>query len=290
MTGRPLAGRNLLIGALLAAVVVGLAGVQALLSYAASPQLVLGGAIALSVAGSVAYAPMLGIYATVLAVPLEVLDLSLGSFGLTPSESLAIITAGASAFVLVRGSSAARVDAAHIAFAVGLFVLAAGLTIAVDPFTTTKILVMWSAFLVISMFIALRASVKEIERIVLCLAMSAGAVGAIALLGTGSQEAANGGAVVSNRAVGSFSHPNQLAFFLVLGLPCALASALHSRAATRWLLIAATGPDVDEKRDDRRVRVTRHLGHLAPLQASGGSRPRGSARVRGDQSEHRERS
>jgi len=236
---RLLEPRLLLFGALTGTAITVLAAGHALLSYLVSPLLVPAAISAVTIAAIVIRAPIVGVYGTILSVPLEIFDLRLGSFGLTVTESLALLTAGAT---LLRrpAHGTPRVDSAHIAFGLGLLTMAAGLTIAVDAFTTAKILVMWTAFLAISVFISRHARTVEVERIVVCTAIAAAAVGAIAISTTGSQQAALGGAVVTNRAEGSFSDPNQLAFFLVLGLPCCIAATLREPSARRSTLFAMT--------------------------------------------------
>jgi O-antigen ligase len=70
----------------------------------------------------------------------------------------------------------------------------------------------------------------------------AGAVLAIeALAGHGPQELLQGGAAATNRARGSFTHPNQLAFFLVLAIPPTLMLAARGSRALSVAMLACAG-------------------------------------------------
>ena len=205
-----------------------LGGAQALLLYQAGPAAAMALLAAAAVVAAAIWRPMYGVYVAILAVPLEVLDLRFGGeAGLSPTEGLLLLTAAAAVPRLV-GSNARAPAATHIWFAGFLVVASLGLFFAEDTFTVGKIVVIWSAFLVVSMFVA-SGSREELGRVLGCIAVAGGVLGFVAILGTGEQELQSGGTVASNRAEGTFTHPNVLAFNLLLAIPPALVLALEAR-------------------------------------------------------------
>ena len=186
-------------------------------------------------------APIMGVCAGILAVPLEGFGLRLGDFaGLSIAEACFIGTAAATALRWVVAGGLRPVHGAHAAFALLLLMMVGGYAVAQDPRIVTKILLMWSAFLVVSMLVA-RASSKELQRVLLSLGISAGVVGAVAILGAGEQELVSGGAIAIGRAQGTFDQPNLLGFFLALTIPVAVLMASRGPWVRRTAMLVAGG-------------------------------------------------
>jgi O-antigen ligase len=220
---------------------VGMAAVAAAetgIAYLVSPALALG--LPLVVAATICffYRPMVGVYVAILAVPAEALNLSFGSFGLTPTKATLLLVGGA---VLVRFLMVGHVRKPHpayIAFLAGQAITILGLLVAQDTFLVIKLWVTWSAFLAVSMLVA-SADARQIRTIFYCLAF-AGVVLALESISHGTnQTLVNGGSAATERAQGSFTHPAQLAFWLLLAISPTLILAFVETARVRVLAIAA---------------------------------------------------
>jgi len=219
----------------------GLAAAETLLAYQTSPLIAIGIPVAVVTVTVIFIYPMLGVYAGILAVPLEILRISVGSVGLTPAKGLLLITAIATS-VRFLGSGRAHVPhIAHLAYAGGLVIMALGVLVARDTYIVQKLLVIWTSCLLLSLLVA-SADRKQIKRALICLAISGAIVGLLGALGAaGQQEVEAGGTIITNRATSSFSHPNQLAFFLELTIPLALVLALRGPAPLRLPMVGAAG-------------------------------------------------
>lgn len=221
--------------------VAGLAAVDLLVVYDLG--LVPGVVLPVGAAGAVVVwrAPIVGVCAGVLTVPLEAYGLSLGGFaGLSVPELCFIGTAAVGAAHLTLERSWRPLDRPHAAFAGLLLVVALGYVVADDPGTLTKIFLAWSAFLLVSMLVA-RAPRQDLERVLLSLGVSSGIVGLIAILNAGDQSLASGGAIVAGRAQGTFDQPNLLGFFLALTIPVAILMASRGSLTQRVTMLAAAG-------------------------------------------------
>jgi len=223
--------------ALLGAALLG--GVQALLIYAAGPAVALALPAAAIVAAMVVWRPIYGVYAAILAVPLEVLDLRVGGeAGLSTTEGVMLLTAAVAAGRLATGEARAP-HAAHIWFAGFLGIIGLGLFFAEDTFIVVKVIVMWTAFLLVSILLA-NATRRQLHAALMCLGLIAGVIGLIAITSTSDQELVAGGALATNRAEGTFTHPNVLAFVMILTVPVALVLALDARSmVVRLAFLAA---------------------------------------------------
>ncbi len=200
----------------------------ALLLYQTGPAVALALLAAAAVTAAAVWRPLYGVYAAILAIPLEILDLRFGGeAGLSPAEGLLLLTAAAAVPRLLQGDSRSPA-APHLWLGGFLAVASLGIFFAEDSFTVGKIVVIWSAFLVVSMLVASRSR-EELEQVLGCIALAGGVLGLVAILGTGEQELQSGGTVASNRAEGTFTHPNVLAFNLLLAIPLALVLALEAR-------------------------------------------------------------
>lgn len=185
---------------------------------------------------SVIVRPIIGVYLAFLLVPFEYLAASVGgSFGITPSEAMIILAAASAAPRLLLRQEVVAVPTALWAF-VGLIVISVtGLVLATDTFAVIRITMMWSALAVVILLVV-HSSEREILGVVVALAISAAILGVMAITGISSQEAAAGGAIVQNRAQGSFAHPTALAMFLIMIFPLAFAAALAGPPLIRPLM------------------------------------------------------
>jgi O-antigen ligase len=195
---------------------------------------------ALALLGLIAWRPEIGIYAALLAVPLETLNLKLGPGGLSPTEGLFLISAAAIAARMAAGIRSRQAHPALVSLAALLLVIALGFFYATDTVVLGKIMIVWTSFFIVAVHVATLGR-KEIERALFALAIAGGIVGVVALTGAGQQQALAGGAVVTGRAQAGFQHPNVLAFFLVLTLPGSLVLAASGPPLRRLLTGTAAG-------------------------------------------------
>jgi O-antigen ligase len=205
------------------------------LANATSVVLGLGGVAALMLGAAVLARPMLGLYALALAVPLEGLIVPGGGTLLSPAKALLVVTGLSTGVRLLLTRTGQRWHPAHLGFGVLLADLALGTLVAEDPFTVVKILAIWTAVFLVSLHVALLGP-REVRRILACMVLSGGVVGAVALVTQHAQELIDGGAVVSGRAQAVFAHPGVLAFFLVLQLPVAVVLAVSGPRRLRPLM------------------------------------------------------
>lgn len=214
--------------------VAGASGLCVLIAYGMSPKVALALPVACGILAAILFQPMVGVYLGVLGAPLEYLKLKVGSFaGLSLSEVLFLATAGSTVLhaLLVRRSRVAP-DPAHVAFLAFLCVVATGVVVAVDAYAVVKVVLMWSAFLTLSLLVS-GASRAQLRGLLMAIAAAGGILGGMAIPNAHNIELVGGGAVAANRAAASFSSPNILAFFLVLALTPSLALALRSRGLIR---------------------------------------------------------
>ena len=220
-----------------------LAAAETLLIYRAGPAVAVALPFAAGVAAVIVWRPVYGVYVGILAVPLELLNLRVGGqAGLSPTEGVLLLTAAVAAARLITGEVKAP-HSAHLWFAGFLGVVLLGLFFAEDTFIVAKITVMWTAFLLVSMLVA-NATRTELHGVLACLAVTGGVVGLIAITGTSDQELVGGGTIATNRAEGTFAHPNVLAFVMIMTIPVALVLALEARTAlvrVGYLIAAGLG-------------------------------------------------
>lgn len=214
------------------------AALWAVLAYELGVTVALALLVACAAAAVIAAQPIAGVCIALLAVPLEFAAAEFGgSFGITASEGILLVTAASAAPRLLLHLSPQRVPAALYAFA-GLVVLSAiGVVYAVDTFTVARITLMWTAFGIVALLVA-DAPSGHLRAVGLSLGLSAGILGAMAVIGGGDQRAIAGGAIVAGRAQASFAHPTALALYLILTFPVAFALALRGAGRLRPLLIA----------------------------------------------------
>jgi len=203
----------------------GLAGAAILLAYGSSPAAVAVSTVGLGLFAAVMWRPLVGVLAAMLCVPFVAYDVELGSVaGLSPTEILMVLTAVAAVLHFLAAGIVHRLHAGHAAFFGLLVVGATSMVVAEDLVATAKILSMWSVFLIVSILVA-SLERRDVERILLCVAIAGGVLGLIVVVSQTDQRLVAGGEFAVNRATASFEHPNLLAFFLVMAIPPALALA-----------------------------------------------------------------
>jgi O-antigen ligase len=216
-----------------------IASADTMVAYSLSPAVALGLPLVVAATIYFFYRPMHGVYAAILLVPAEALNLSFGSFGLTATKSILLLVGGV---VLIRFLTAGHLRKPHPAYAaflIGQLITILGLLVAKDSFVVIKLWVTWSAFLAVSMLVA-TSNFGQIKIILYCLGI-AGAILAIESIAHGTHESlTNGGAAATGRAQGSFTHPAQLAFWLLLAISPALILVMRGRPALRPVMLGAS--------------------------------------------------
>jgi O-antigen ligase len=235
-----LAARSAVLVALLACFAAGAAVVVVM--DVAGPMAGLALPVAAAVAAVVGVRPIVGVQLAVLAVPLEFFSLRVGGeTGLSPTEMLLLVSAGAT---LVHWSiTVARPQVPMVlrAATATCVLIALGYAVAEDTLIVTKILVMWSAFVIAAVLVA-NSDEREITRLMYCVAIAGGIAGFVAVAGGSNQSLVEGGLIATNRAQASFAQPNVLGFFLVLAIPAAVVLAVRGRGMTRaFMALMAAG-------------------------------------------------
>jgi O-antigen ligase len=211
-----------------------------LLAYVTSPAIAVGFPLAITALAVIAWRPMIGVQLVVLAAPFEDRTFGAGPAGtLSLSQVLALATVVSVAvrFVLDRRARS-PLDLTHLSFGLLVCVAALGVIVAQDALAVVKVVVMWTSFLLLSIFVS-RASRAELRRLLITISVTAGILGAVAVPGAGRIQLVGGGTSATNRAEAVFTSPNILAFFLLLALAPSLALVLRVRGGLR-LLIAST--------------------------------------------------
>jgi O-antigen ligase len=216
-----------------------LAAAWTMLAYAAGPPMALAALVSAGVVVAVMWQPMVGVYLGLLSIPLELLSFRVGgSFGLSPSELLFLLTAAATAFHVAARSRTITPSPVFGWFLALLLVGLLGLTFAEDTFVIVRIVLMWSAFLAVAALVS-SGTPEELERVLRAVGLTGGIVGLIALATTGDQQLMAGGVIASNRAEATFAHPNVLAFCLQMSIPVALVTGMRARGLMKVVLLAA---------------------------------------------------
>ena len=198
-------------------------------AYAISPAAAV--ALPLAVAAGIVILrdPLVGVCLGVLAVPLEAFGFSAGAAGFSPAELALIATAGSAALRIALDGVGRPLDPVHLTFASLVALVALGYLVAEDNLIVTKILAMWTAFLVVSIYVA-SLDRDRLEVVLTCIALAGGVVGLLAVGGTGDQSLQANGAIATGRAQASFEQPNLLGFFLALTIPVAIVMSARGSA------------------------------------------------------------
>ena len=212
----------------------------AALAYASSPWMPLAAVGALAVAALAAAMPLRLLYLAILLIPFKLYTIDVGDAGLSLPEGLFVLSGVAwAARRMIDGHLPWTPSPLGKPYALVLLAIVPGLVIAPDGVPVLKMLVMWTAFVLVFQMIVTDARPETVRTILLALAVSAAVVGLKAALdpGTGEPQRLLGiGEVAEGRPGGSFEDPNILATFEALGLPAAVAFALG-----RNLLLRAVG-------------------------------------------------
>jgi putative inorganic carbon (hco3(-)) transporter len=195
--------------------------------------------IGAAVAAVVYRSPIAGAQLALLSVPLEFFSLRVGgAFGLSATELLLLLTAACALLRWSLGGARPRVPAPLLALAALCVIVALGYAVAADTLIVTKILLMWSAFVVVGVLVA-NAEETDVARLLGCIAIAGGISGAVAVAGGSDQSLVAGGLIATGRAQASFAQPNVLGFFLVMAIPIAIVLSVRSRGALRVAMALA---------------------------------------------------
>jgi O-antigen ligase len=230
--------------ALLAAAGGAVAAVAMLGAYRTSPAAAVVALMAVAATGVALVRPLAVVFAAILLIPLDLFAVPVGSVGVTATEGLfALAGLGWAVRCFVDGRSPLARTPLDAPVVLLLLSIIPGLAIAVDPFATGRVLVLWTLFALVFSLVAADGRVETVRRILWLLALAAAASAALAIIRSGGrpQDLSGLGDVASNRAVGSFSDPNIFATFLALALPGALALGLVGPVARRPLALTAFG-------------------------------------------------
>jgi O-antigen ligase len=209
------------------------------LAYTVGPLAGLGVVASAGVVAVVLWQPMAGVYLGLLAIPLELFAFRVGgSFGLSASELVFLLTAAVALFHIAARARTIPGSPVFVWFIGLLLVGLLGLTFAEDTFVIVRIVLMWTAFLIVAALVSSGSS-TEVERVLRTVAFTGGIVGVVALATTGEQQLVAGGVIASNRAEATFAHPNVLAFYLQLSIPLALVTGMRATGIVRLVLLAS---------------------------------------------------
>lgn len=199
------------------------------LAYRASPKLPLAlaaGAAALLIAIT---RPLWALYLSIAVIPLELISIKLGGFGLSPAEFMLAITAiGWTTNRLALGQSPVVRSSLGPPLAAFIVTVIPGIAIAPRLFLVVKMLVFLVFFFLVYQMVVADGRRETVRRVLLLLALAGAAVGVIAIVKSGGQapQLEDFGEAAKGRATGSFGHPNTFATFEGVALPAALALAL----------------------------------------------------------------
>jgi O-antigen ligase len=186
--------------------------------------------------------PAWGVAGALAAVPLETVRLPLASGGLSPAESALALLAAVWAVKLVVQPETVRGPALRDLPVIALLlIIAAGLVQAFEPAVVLRVFVFWTLFYFVYL-LAQGFTPAEIRLVVIAFVVGTGilgAVGAVIYLQSGSAGVLAGGAVTTERAVGTFVDPNYFASLINLGVLPGLALAIANFRRDGWLLIPA---------------------------------------------------
>ncbi len=183
--------------------------------------------------------PMVSLCLAVAVVPLELFPLHVGIpgvAGITPTEAMFGLTGiGWAIRRILRGQAPFTPSPLGKPFTLLLLAVVPGLLIAADNSAVIKTLVMWTLFLLVYQMVVAEATPESVRGLLVVLGLSGATVSVIAILASGGQpqELVGGGAVATNRAIGSFLDPNTLASFLAVAIPGSLVVSLQGPGLLR---------------------------------------------------------
>jgi O-antigen ligase len=210
-----------------------IAVLQTTVFYRVSPMVGIALPVVLGVAALVVARPLLGACLGIAAVPLEIVHTQI-----SPMEGLLLLVAASVVLRWAFDMGRLRVDPVFLVFGAALLWMLAGLGVARDEFIVVRTLLMWTGFAIVAVLVA-NASPRQVRMVLWAIVAGAVFTAQIAVANGTAQEARAGATAVEGRAQGSFTHPAQLAFFLVMALPPALVLIVKSRAWLRVLASAA---------------------------------------------------
>ena len=219
-----------------------LAGLATILGTGIHPLLPFLLVIVLAAAALAVLRPMTALYVGLASMPLEAASLNLGALGVTPSEGMLTLTAVA--WLLKRSASRETVlvnSPLTAPFALGLAIMAAGFLVSETPFQVVKVLAIWTVFFVLVQMVIAEGNPGAVRRVMIAVAFSGAAFGAVAVATGGGQELTEFGRVAEGRARVGFGSPNTLGEYLALAIPCQIAVLLRGPSALRLPMVLSIG-------------------------------------------------
>ncbi|HKP89337.1 MAG TPA: O-antigen ligase family protein [Thermoleophilaceae bacterium] len=209
----------------------------AALAYATSPLMPLAAVGAVAVAALAAAMPLQLVYLAILLIPFKLYTIDVGDAGLSLPEGLFVLAGVAWAIRrMIGGHLPFTPSPLGKPYALFLLTIVPGILIAAHPVSVLKMLVMWTAFVLVFQMVVTDGRPETVRNILLMLAVSAAVVGLKAAFDPGTaqpQRLLGIGEVAEGRPGGSFEDPNILATFEALGLPAAVAFALGGNLVLR---------------------------------------------------------
>lgn len=197
--------------------------------------------VALAGGAAVARRPMLGLYASVLAIPLELYGIRAGYQAITLSQLLLSLTAVVALGHMVFGGSREHVSPVHLWFLALIAVVLTGFFFAEDTTPVARVARTWVVFGIAAIYLSQRSQ-ADIERFLTVLTFAGAYIGVAAILSAGHEQAADAGTIVAGRAEIGFGDPNVLGTFLALCFPVAATLAVYSGNGARRLLASVAAP------------------------------------------------
>ncbi len=173
--------------------------------------------------------PFVALHLAMALIPLESLALPLAGASLTATEIMFIFTA--LGWILRRAAEGlSPFQSSRLGMPLSLLVLAIlpGALTATHAGPVFKAAALWLVFLTLYQMVATEATEDTVKSLLTVVAISGAVVACLAIVQShgGQGEAVTASGDVAGRPTGPFAQPNELAAFLVMSLPCAMALAL----------------------------------------------------------------
>jgi O-antigen ligase len=178
--------------------------------------------------------PVVAVMLALALVPLELFSVRVGVVDLSATEVMFVV-AGVGWAARRLAQATLPISSSPLLAPMCLLVAAIvpGLLVSSEQLLVAKTLAMWTAFFLVFNAIVDQCSRREVEWLLMTIAVSAALVGALAVTTSGDVSLGAFGEEATGRAVGSFGHPNILAAFEILALPGALALSLRGPSVIR---------------------------------------------------------
>lgn len=210
------------------------------LAHLLGPEFVALGVVGAAVAVVAIANPRWTLYAALVAIPLERVALVPGSV-LTPTESLMALLAVGSVVSSGAGERRGFLGGSAAVGAFGVFLVATAVSalFAVDPLAAAKVAFMTTVLFLVLRFVVVEGDAAMVHGILIAVTAAAAIVSFLVLTGFGGSSQTYSGVQVLSRKEGVFAHPNTLATFYGMALPCAVVLALTGAGRRRAVGVGA---------------------------------------------------